>query len=120
MERKLRELQQRRAAEEAESAKAEAAERLNSSGENGESSGTEQTIGFGDSGSSGNSRGLGDSGEHENIRMTPKGFTPTLHRGSFRESHEENLSPTQRASRQSKAAFWVVLLLMLALLYWLL
>lgn len=47
-------------------------------------------------------------------------YTPTLHRGSFREAHEENMPLNQRAARQSKAVFWVVLLAMLAFLYWLL
>lgn len=86
MERKLRELQQRRAAEEAAAAKAE------------------------------ESDGAGSSGNTAPSRT----YTPTLHRGSFREAHEENMSLNQRASKQSKAAFWVVLLLMLGLLYWLL
>ncbi len=47
-------------------------------------------------------------------------YTPTLHRGSFRESHEENMSMTQKAAKQSKAAFWIALLAMIAFLYWLL
>ncbi|MBQ9340703.1 MAG: hypothetical protein IJS13_10300 [Paludibacteraceae bacterium] len=86
MDRKLRELQQRRAAEEEHSAKS------NSS----------------------------DEAVLSEDKMPSRPYTPTLHRGSFRESHEENMSPMQRASRQSKAAFWIALLLMLAFLYWLL
>lgn len=42
-------------------------------------------------------------------------YTPTLHRGSFREYRSENMS-TSGAARQSKMAFWFVLLLMLGLL----
>lgn len=91
MDRKLRELQAKRAAEEA----AAAAE-----GENKSASET--------------------ATDTHSCSSSQQPYTPTLHRGSFREAHEENLSATQRASRQSKAAFWIVLLAMIGLLYWLL
>lgn len=51
---------------------------------------------------------------------TPDGYTPTLHRGSFRQAHEENLTMTQKARRQSKLAFWVVLLVMLFFVFYIL
>lgn len=44
---------------------------------------------------------------------TPEGYTPTLHRGSFRQAHEENQSMVQKAQRQSKMTFWLALLAML-------
>jgi hypothetical protein len=39
-----------------------------------------------------------------------------LHRGSFREEHEKNMS-AQRARQKSKLTFWVALLLLGLLLY---
>ena len=40
-----------------------------------------------------------------------------LHRGSFREEHEKNMS-AQRARQKSKLTFWVALLLLGLLLYY--
>ena len=39
-----------------------------------------------------------------------------LHRGSFREEHEKNMS-TMRAKQKSKLTFWIVLLLLALVLY---
>lgn len=43
-------------------------------------------------------------------------YTPTLHRGSFRESHEDRSSVRTRANRQSKLILWVVILCLLIFL----
>ena len=39
-----------------------------------------------------------------------------LHRGSFREEHEKNMS-TMRSKNKSKLTFWIVLLLLALVLY---
>jgi hypothetical protein len=39
-----------------------------------------------------------------------------LHRGSFREEHEKNMS-SMRAKNQSKLIFWIALLLLALVLY---
>ena len=39
-----------------------------------------------------------------------------LHRGSFREEHEKNMT-TMRAKQKSKLTFWIVLLLLALVLY---
>lgn len=40
-------------------------------------------------------------------------YTPSLHRGSFRESHEDHMSMRQKANRQSRLVLWVVILCLL-------
>lgn len=40
-------------------------------------------------------------------------YTPSLHRGSFRESHEDHMSMRQKANRQSRLILWVVILCLL-------
>lgn len=40
-------------------------------------------------------------------------YVPTLHRGSFREQHEQNMPSHKRAARGSRIAFFVALLAML-------
>lgn len=42
----------------------------------------------------------------------------TLHRGSFREEHERNQSSTQRATRTSRLAFWIALLVLLVFAFY--
>lgn len=43
-------------------------------------------------------------------------YSPTLHRGSFREAHQEK--GAKSAQHTSKIVFWVVLVGMLLLMYW--
>lgn len=48
-------------------------------------------------------------------------YSPKLHRGSFRESHDDATSFRDKNNRQSRLTFWVVLLiLLLFFFYWLL
>ncbi|MCQ2347148.1 MAG: hypothetical protein MJZ92_04390 [Paludibacteraceae bacterium] len=41
----------------------------------------------------------------------------TLHRGSFREEHEKNMTELRR-KKQSKLVFWIVLLVMLLFVFY--
>lgn len=41
------------------------------------------------------------------------GYKTTLHRGSFRESHEANMPQNMRARRASRLGFWVAILALL-------
>lgn len=43
---------------------------------------------------------------------TPQ-YSPTLHRGSFRESHQENMTMSQKARRSSRIGFLIALLALL-------
>lgn len=47
-----------------------------------------------------------------------EGYVPTLHRGSFREARRES-GARDRARRTSRLTFWLVLLMLLALVFWL-
>jgi len=49
----------------------------------------------------------------EGKSATDLNYTPTLHRGSFRESHEDRSSVRTRANRQSKLILWVVVAVLL-------
>ena len=40
-------------------------------------------------------------------------YVPTLRHGSFRQAHEQNMPSHKRASRTSRLAFWIALLIML-------
>lgn len=40
-------------------------------------------------------------------------YTPSLHRGSFRESHEDHMSMRQKANRQSRMILWIIVLCLL-------
>lgn len=41
-----------------------------------------------------------------------------LHRGSFREEHERNQSASQKATRTSRLAFWIALLILLVFAFY--
>lgn len=47
-------------------------------------------------------------------------YTPSLHRGSFREAHEDHMSMRQKANRQSKLVLWVVILCLLIFTFYVL
>ena len=47
-------------------------------------------------------------------------YTPSLHKGSFRESHEEHMSIRQKANRQSKLVLWIVILCLLVFTFYVL
>ena len=47
-------------------------------------------------------------------------YTPTLHRGSFRESHEDHMSMRQKANRQSRLILWITVLCLLIFTFYVL
>ncbi len=59
--------------------------------------------------------------QHGGNRFTDDDSSETghhLHRGSFREQHEKNLSQQQRAAHTSKLIFWIALLAMLLVAFY--
>ena len=47
-------------------------------------------------------------------------YTPSLHKGSFREAHEGHMSIRQKANRQSKLVLWIVVLCLLIFTFYVL
>ena len=47
-------------------------------------------------------------------------YTPSLHKGSFREAHEDHMSIRQKANRQSKLVLWIVVLCLLIFTFYVL
>lgn len=51
-------------------------------------------------------------------KSTTPGYTPSLHRGSFRESHEDHMSMRQKANRQSRLVLWITILALLIFVFY--
>ncbi len=61
-----------------------------------------------------------ESSQHEDTTRGANGdYTPTLHRGSFREAKEANGSRyTNEARKTSRLAFWIALFIMLVFFFY--